>query len=147
MLRMLVAGDTTPSRNTVAKCTHLCLDVQAATSAPLIETSIEKATGIVYNITGGRDLTLQEVNRVSEVVTSLADQSANVIFGAVIDDQYEGEVHVTIIATGFSQTFEQNLLSGNAVAETRQPPPTQSQSGQSLPWNRRTGTFNRQSVL
>ncbi|KAA6424896.1 MAG: plastid division [Trebouxia sp. A1-2] len=111
----------------------------AATSAPLIETSIEKATGIVYNITGGRDLTLQEVNRVSEVVTSLADQSANVIFGAVIDDQYEGEVHVTIIATGFSQTFEQNLLSGNVVAETRPPPPAQSQSGQSLPWNRRTG--------
>jgi cell division protein FtsZ len=123
------------------------LNAQAATSAPLIETSIEKATGIVYNITGGRDLTLQEVNRVSEVVTSLADQSANVIFGAVIDDQYEGEVHVTIIATGFSQTFEQNLLSGNVVAETRPPPPAQSQSGQSLPWNRRSGTFNRQSVL
>ena len=59
---------------------------QAATSAPLIERSIERATGIVYNITGGKDLTLQEVNRVSEVVTSLADPSANVIFGAVIDD-------------------------------------------------------------
>ncbi|KAL3139284.1 Cell division protein FtsZ 1 [Trebouxia sp. C0009 RCD-2024] len=117
----------------------------AATSAPLIERSIERATGIVYNITGGRDLTLQEVNRVSEVVTSLADQSANVIFGAVIDDQYEGEVHVTIIATGFSQTFEENLLSGKVVAEAPAPPPTQ--SGQSLPWNRRTGTFNRQSVL
>ena len=86
--------------------------VQAATSAPLIERSIERATGIVYNITGGKDLTLQEVNRVSEVVTSLADPSANVIFGAVIEDQYEGEVHVTIIATGFSQSFEENLLAG-----------------------------------
>lgn len=86
--------------------------LQAATSAPLIERSIERATGIVYNITGGKDLTLQEVNRVSEVVTSLADPSANVIFGAVIEDQYEGEVHVTIIATGFSQTFEENLLAG-----------------------------------
>lgn len=117
----------------------------AATSAPLIERSIERATGIVYNITGGRDLTLQEVNRVSEVVTSLADQTANVIFGAVIDDQYEGEVHVTIIATGFSQTFEENLLSGKVVAEAPAPPPTQ--SGQGLPWNRRAGTFNRQNVL
>ena len=86
--------------------------LQAATSAPLIERSIERATGIVYNITGGKDLTLAEVNRVSEVVTSMADPSANVIFGAVIDDQYEGEIHVTIIATGFSQTFEENLLSG-----------------------------------
>lgn len=66
----------------------------------------------MYNITGGKDLTLAEVNRVSEVVTSLADPSANVIFGAVIDDQYEGEIHVTIIATGFSHTFEENLLSG-----------------------------------
>lgn len=82
----------------------------AATSAPLIERSIERATGIVYNITGGRDLTLQEVNRVSEVVTSLADPGANVIFGAVIDDQYEGEVHVTIIATGFQQSFEENFF-------------------------------------
>ena len=85
---------------------------QAATSAPLIERSIERATGIVYNITGGRDLTLQEVNRVSEVVTGLADPSANVIFGAVIDDQYEGEIHVTIIATGFNQSFEDAILSG-----------------------------------
>lgn len=88
----------------------------AATSAPLIERSIERATGIVYNITGGKDLTLAEVNRVSEVVTSLADPSANVIFGAVIDDQYEGEIHVTIIATGFTQTFEENLLSGRVPA-------------------------------
>lgn len=86
----------------------------AATSAPLIERSIERATGIVYNITGGKDLTLQEVNRVSEVVTSLADPSANVIFGAVIDDAYEGEIHVTIIATGFSQTFEENLWGGKS---------------------------------
>lgn len=69
----------------------------------------------MYNITGGRDLTLQEVNRVSEVVTSLADPSANVIFGAVIDDAYEGEIHVTIIATGFNQTFEDQLLSGRSV--------------------------------
>jgi cell division protein FtsZ len=64
----------------------------------------------VYNITGGRDLTLQEVNRVSEVVTSLADPNANIIFGAVVDDAYEGEIHVTIIATGFAQSFEDQLL-------------------------------------
>ena len=58
---------------------------------------------------------MQEVNRVSEVVTGLADPSANIIFGAVIDEAYEGEVHVTIIATGFTQSFEENLLSGKAV--------------------------------
>lgn len=54
----------------------------------------------MYNITGGSDLTLQEVNRVSEVVTEMADPACNIIFGAVVDDQYEGEIHVTIIATG-----------------------------------------------
>ena len=94
----------------------------AATSAPLIERSIERATGIVYNITGGRDMTLAEVNRVSEIVTSMADPSANIIFGAVVDEAYEGELHVTIIATGFSQQFEDQLLnrsSGRPQAQTR----------------------------
>ena len=72
----------------------------AATSAPLIEHSIERATGVVFNITGGTDLTLQEVNTVSQVVTSLADPGANIIFGAVIDEKYQGECSVTIILTG-----------------------------------------------
>uniref|UniRef100_A0A0D6QYF5 Uncharacterized protein n=1 Tax=Araucaria cunninghamii TaxID=56994 RepID=A0A0D6QYF5_ARACU len=94
---------------------------QQATSAPLIERSIERATGIVYNITGGKDLTLQEVNRVSQVVTSLADQSANIIFGAVVDDRYTGEVHVTIIATGFSQNFQSTIVTD--PRGTKQEPP------------------------
>ncbi|KAJ8470691.1 hypothetical protein OPV22_025034 [Ensete ventricosum] len=83
---------------------------EQATLAPLIGSSIESATGIVYNITGGKDITLQEVNKVSQVVTSLADPSANIIFGAVVDDRYSGEIHVTIIATGFSQSFQKTLL-------------------------------------
>ncbi|GAX76755.1 hypothetical protein CEUSTIGMA_g4202.t1 [Chlamydomonas eustigma] len=86
----------------------------SATAAPLIQRSIEKATGIVFNITGGSDLTLQEVNRVSEVVTGLADPSCNIIFGAVVDDQYDGEIHVTIIATGFSHSFEEQLFTSKA---------------------------------
>ncbi|XP_077221611.1 cell division protein FtsZ homolog 1, chloroplastic-like isoform X2 [Tasmannia lanceolata] len=90
---------------------------EQATLAPLIGSSIESATGIVYNITGGKDITLQEVNRVSQVVTSLADPSANIIFGAVIDDQYTGELHVTIIATGFSQSFQKTLLTDPKVAK------------------------------
>lgn len=83
---------------------------EQATLAPLIGSSIESAMGIVYNITGGKDITLQEVNKVSQVVTSLADPSANIIFGAVVDDRYSGEIHVTIIATGFSQSFQKTLL-------------------------------------
>ncbi|KAM0824802.1 hypothetical protein ACQ4PT_069967 [Festuca glaucescens] len=83
---------------------------EQATLAPLIGSSIEAATGVVYNITGGKDITLQEVNKVSQIVTSLADPSANIIFGAVVDDRYTGEIHVTIIATGFPQSFPKSLL-------------------------------------
>ncbi|KAL3701544.1 hypothetical protein R1sor_019566 [Riccia sorocarpa] len=93
---------------------------QQATSAPLIERSIERATGVVYNITGGKDLTLQEVNRVSQVVTSLADPAANIIFGAVVDEKYTGAVHVTIIATGFSQTFQKTLLDPKVARQEQQ---------------------------
>ncbi|KAM1343048.1 hypothetical protein PS2_007199 [Malus domestica] len=89
---------------------------EQATLAPLIGSSIQSATGVVYNITGRKDITLQEVNRVSQVVTSLADPSANIIFGAVVDDRYTGEIHVTIIATGFSQSFQKTLLTDPKAA-------------------------------
>jgi cell division protein FtsZ len=74
---------------------------RAAVSSPLLETSIEGATGILLNITGGPDIGLFEVNEAAEVVTSAADQNANVIFGAVIDDALGDELRVTVIATGF----------------------------------------------
>ncbi len=74
---------------------------RAAVSSPLLESSIEGATGVLLNVTGGSDIGLFEVNEAAEVVTSAADQNANVIFGAVIDDGLREEVRVTVIATGF----------------------------------------------
>src|SRR6476660_5634621 len=74
---------------------------RAAVSSPLLETTIEGATGILLNITGGAEIGLFEVNEAAEVVTGAADQNANVIFGAVIDDSAGDEVQVTVIATGF----------------------------------------------
>jgi cell division protein FtsZ len=74
---------------------------RTAVSSPLLEESIEGATGILLNITGGSEIGLFEVNEAAEVVTSAADQNANVIFGAVIDDNLKEEVRVTVIATGF----------------------------------------------
>jgi cell division protein FtsZ len=74
---------------------------RAAVSSPLLEASIEGATGVLLNITGGPDIGLFEVNEAAEVVTSAADQNANVIFGAVIDEARQEEVTVTVIATGF----------------------------------------------
>ena len=72
-----------------------------AVSSPLLEASMEGATGILLNITGGSDIGLFEVNEAAEVVTGAADQNANVIFGAVIDNSLQEEVQVTVIATGF----------------------------------------------
>jgi cell division protein FtsZ len=74
---------------------------RTAVSSPLLEASIEGATGILLNVTGGPDIGLFEVNEAAEVVTGAADQNANVIFGAVIDDSIGDEVQVTVIATGF----------------------------------------------
>jgi len=74
---------------------------RSAVSSPLLESSIEGATGILLNITGGSDIGLFEVNEAAEVVTSAADVNANVIFGAVIDDAMGDDVRVTVIATGF----------------------------------------------
>ena len=74
---------------------------RSAVSSPLLEASIEGATGILLNVTGPADIGLFEVNEAAEVVTSAADQNANVIFGAVIDDAHADEVRVTVIATGF----------------------------------------------
>src|SRR5438874_8981048 len=74
---------------------------RTAVSSPLLESSIEGATGILLNISGAPDIGLFEVNEAAEVVTSAADQNANVIFGAVIDEALADEVRVTVIATGF----------------------------------------------
>jgi len=73
----------------------------AAISSPLLESSIEGAKGVVFNITGGSDLTLHEVNAAAETIYEVVDPNANIIFGAVIDDRLQGEVRITAIATGF----------------------------------------------
>ena len=74
-----------------------------AVSSPLLEASIEGATGILLNITGGKSVGLFEVNEAAGVVTSAASADANIIFGAVIDKSMDDELRVTVIATGFGQ--------------------------------------------
>jgi cell division protein FtsZ len=72
-----------------------------AISSPLLEESVEGATGVLLNITGGRDLGLFEVNEAAEIVQGAADSNANIIFGSVLDESLGDEVRVTVIATGF----------------------------------------------
>lgn len=72
-----------------------------AIHSPLLETSIEGAKGVLLNITGGVNLSLFEVNEAAELVTQAADQDANIIFGAVINEDLKDEIIITVIATGF----------------------------------------------
>ena len=74
---------------------------KAAISSPLLEESVDGATGILLNITGGKDLGLFEVNDAAEIIQNAADPNANIIFGAVIDESMSDEVRVTVIGTGF----------------------------------------------
>src|SRR3954451_17944203 len=76
---------------------------KAAVSSPLLDESVEGASGILLNITGGKDLGLFEVNEAAEIIHSAADANANIIFGAVIDDGLADEIRVTVIATGFDR--------------------------------------------
>ena len=74
---------------------------EAAIDSPLLEVSIEGARGMIFNVTGGTDLTLQEVHQASEIVSNMVDPECNIIFGMVTDPKMENEVKMTIIATGF----------------------------------------------
>jgi len=74
---------------------------QAAVCSPLLETSMNGARGVLINITGGLDLGLMEVSEAAQIVKDAADPDANIIFGAVIDDKVDGEIRITVIATGF----------------------------------------------
>jgi cell division protein FtsZ len=76
---------------------------RSAISSPLLEASIEGARGILLNISGGSDLGLFEVNEAAEVIHGVAHPDANIIFGAVIDDEMGDEVRVTVIAAGFDR--------------------------------------------
>ena len=75
----------------------------AAIHSPLLETSINGARGLLLNITGGEDLTLFEVNEAAGVISDAADDEANIIFGAVVDERLKGKISITVVATGFGE--------------------------------------------
>ena len=74
---------------------------KAAIESPLLEQSINGAKGILFNVTGGTDLSMYEIDEAAKVITEAADPEANIIFGAVINENYNGEIKITVIATGF----------------------------------------------
>jgi len=76
---------------------------QIAISSPLLDIDISGARGVLFNITGGMDMTLFEVNDAADIISQAAHPEANIIFGAVQDPNFEGKVKITVIATGFDQ--------------------------------------------
>jgi cell division protein FtsZ len=89
---------------------------RAAVMSPLLEVNITGARGILFNVTGGSDLGLFEVNEAAEVIKEAADPEANIIFGTVIDDRMRDEVKVTVIATGFDAAAKKPRQAGRALA-------------------------------
>jgi cell division protein FtsZ len=99
---------------------------QKAISSPLlVDTSIEGAQGVLINITGGKDITLHELSKASELIHSMAHAEANIIFGTVIDENLKEMVKVTVIATGFEQLQQEERVTPEDISLARRetPPP------------------------
>eukprot|EP01026_Neomeris_dumetosa_P040043 TRINITY_DN3305_c0_g1_i8.p1 TRINITY_DN3305_c0_g1~~TRINITY_DN3305_c0_g1_i8.p1 ORF type:complete len:432 (-),score=74.38 TRINITY_DN3305_c0_g1_i8:86-1351(-) len=101
---MMNAGSSLMGQGTGQGKDRAKIAAQAAISSPLLDIGIDRATGIVWNITGPENMTLFEVNDAAEIMYDLVDPSANLIFGAVIDEDLTEEVQITLIATGFKNT-------------------------------------------
>lgn len=78
---------------------------QQAVESPLLEVSIDGARGILFNVIGGMDMSMHEINSAAETITAAADPDANIIFGATINPDLEGEIIITVVATGFDATY------------------------------------------
>jgi cell division protein FtsZ len=91
---------------------------RAAVDSPLLELSIAGARGLLFNITGGTDLSMFEVEEASRIITESCDPEANIIFGATINENYTGEIKITVVATGFNEESNQRHESPRAMSQS-----------------------------
>src|ERR1700683_3308639 len=94
--------------------------VEAAREAiysPLLETSVEGARGVLFNITGGRNMTMHEIDEAAKTITDAVDPEANIIFGAVLDDALEDDLQITVVATGFDADRKTAVVRREVVRE------------------------------
>jgi len=77
---------------------------RSAIASPLLEISMDGARGVLFNITGGPDITMSEVDEAAKIIAAAADPDANIIFGATVDESMHDQIKITVIATGFDQT-------------------------------------------
>jgi len=128
---------------------------RAAMASPLLDLSMQGARGVLFNITGGQDLTLLEINRAADIIREAADPEANIIFGALIDERLGDEVRITVVATGFpspgARSERGSLRSSTALGllegglRSSQPHPEPESGGQ--PPYRRAYTGDRDDPL
>jgi len=78
---------------------------QQAIDSPLLDVSIDGARGILFNVIGGSDMTMHEINSAAEIITAAADPDANIMFGATINPDLDGEMIITVVATGFDSSY------------------------------------------
>ena len=98
--------------------------VEAARSAidsPLLELSIAGAKGLLFNITGGTDLSMFEVDEAAKIITESVDRDANIIFGTTINDDYTGELKITVVATGFDEESNKSFSGQSAMPSKMSP--------------------------
>lgn len=106
---------------------------RAAIDSPLLELSIDGAKGILFNITGGPDLGMYEIDEAAKAITEAADPDANIIFGAIIDEAMQGEVKITVIATGFEPGAEERKREKHHQAPIRTEMPTELEMEETKP--------------
>lgn len=88
---------------------------KAAIDSPLLDLSIDGAKGVLFNVTGGYDLGMHEIDEAARVITEATDPEANIIFGAVIDESMQGEIKITVIATGFDSKHHHKKDHGEKI--------------------------------
>lgn len=105
---------------------------RSAIASPLLEISMEGARGVLFNITGGPDITMSEVDEAAKIIAAAADPDANIIFGATVDDSMHDQIKITVIATGFDQARQrlQEFVVPEKKAEETQSSSTPTQQGQ-----------------
>ena len=108
----------------------------AAISSPLLDSTIENAKGVVFNISGGPNMSLNEVNQAAKLIYSTVEADANVIFGALIDDTLDDNISITVLATGF-KTKESELISRAKKTE-----PTRQSTRRTITSSASSGSFN-----
>jgi cell division protein FtsZ len=94
---------------------------QQAIESPLLEVSIDGARGILFNVIGGNDLSMHEINTAAETITNAADPEANIIFGATINPELDGEVIITVVATGFDASYFTERVAKVGLAASNMP--------------------------